>query len=175
MPTARRPVRMLVRRRLFMKAKKVAPLNLSASRQNWNLPSRNRTAPKYPTLFRVGACSKTGSLVSGGIHIWQREPCCWKCTSSVAQRSTVSSCISAWSFFYAPFAVPDRLEQYWGAACATESPTAGTDAGTDALPGQSHTSPQSRPRAFCHPIKFHPIPYRGASYEEQHLFLSVDL
>jgi hypothetical protein len=52
-----------------MNAKKVAPLNLSASRQNWNLPSRNRTAPKYPTLRRVGACSKTGSLVSGGIHI----------------------------------------------------------------------------------------------------------
>src|SRR5450759_2521362 len=109
MTTTRRPVRMLVRRRLFMNAKKVAPLNLSASRQNWNLPSRNRTAPKYPTLRRVGACRKTGSLVSGGIHIWQREPCCWKCTSSVAQRSTVSSCISVWSFFYAPSAVQDRL------------------------------------------------------------------
>src|ERR1035438_6744882 len=99
MTTTRRPVRRLVRRRLFMNAKKVAPLNLSASRQNWNLPSRNRTAPKYPTLRRVGACRKTESLVSGGIHIWQREPCCWKCTSSVAQRST-SRLASAFGVFF---------------------------------------------------------------------------
>src|ERR1035437_6376271 len=76
---------MLLRRRLFMNAKKLAPLNLPVSRQNINFPSRNRTAPKYPTLRRVGACSKTGSLVSGGIHIWHREPCCWKCTSPKAQ------------------------------------------------------------------------------------------
>src|SRR5712691_6170823 len=131
-------------------------------------PVRNRTAPKYPTLRRVGACSKTGSLVSGGIHIWQREPCCWKCTSSVAQRSTVSSCISVWSFFYAPSAGQDRLAQCWGAACAAESPTAGTRVGTDALPSQSHTLPQSRPPRSCRPIESRPIPYRGASGEERH-------
>src|SRR5664280_3476109 len=128
------------RRRLFMNAKKLAPLNLPVSRQNINFPSRNRTAPKYPTLRRVGACSKTGSLVSGGIHIWHREPCCWKCTSSVAQRSTVASSISAWSFFYAPSAVPDRPGQFGGAACAAESPVAGTSAGTASPPSQSHTA-----------------------------------
>src|SRR5260370_4828764 len=113
-------VRMLGRRRLLITARKVTQLNLSTSRQNWKLPSRNRTAPKYPTLRRVGACSKIGSFVSGGIHIWQREPCCWKCTSSVAQRSTVSSCISVWSFFYAPSAVQDRLGQCWGAVRSEE-------------------------------------------------------
>ena len=32
-----------------------------------------RTAPKSPTLRRVGAWSKIGSLVSGGIHIRHRE------------------------------------------------------------------------------------------------------
>src|ERR1700730_2683583 len=116
----------------------------------------------------AGACSKTGSLVSGGIHIWQREPCCWKCTSSVAQRSTVSSSISVWSFFYAPFAVRDRPGQCWGAACATESPTAGTDADIAALPGQSYTLSRSTPPAFCRPIDSHPTPYHGASGEEQH-------
>src|SRR5260370_41943469 len=163
MTTTRRPVGLLVGRRLLINAKKVTPLNLSASGQNWNLPSRNRTAAKYPTLRRVGACSKIGSFVSGGIHIWQREPCCWKCTSSVAQRSTVSSCISVWSFFYAPSAVQDRLGQCWGAVCVAESPTPGTDASTDALPSQSHTLPQSQPPTSCRPIQSRPIPYRVAA------------
>jgi len=46
--------------------------------------SRSRTAPKYLTRFRVGRCRQTGSLVSGGARIRRREPCCWKCASSVA-------------------------------------------------------------------------------------------
>jgi hypothetical protein len=50
---------------------------MSGSRENMNLPPRKRTAPKQPMPRRVGWCSKTGSLISGGIHIRQREPCCW--------------------------------------------------------------------------------------------------
>src|SRR5260370_487843 len=168
MTRARRRVGMLVRRRLLITARKVTQLNLSTSRQNWKLPSRNRTAPKYPTLRRVGACSKIGSFVSGGIHIWQREPCCWKCTSSVAQRSTVSSCISVWSFFYAPSAVQDRLGQCWGAVCVAESPTSGTDAGTDALQRKPHTLRQPTPPGSGRPKEPRQPQYGGAAGEERH-------
>src|SRR5665811_549964 len=167
MTTTRRPVRMLVRRRLFMNAKKVAPLNLSASRQNWNLPSRKRTAPKYPTLRRVGACSN-------GILGFRRNPHLAAGTMLLEMHFVRGPEIHGLvlhqrlEFFYAPSAVQDRLGQCWGAACAAESPTAGTDAGTDALPGQSHTLPQSRPPGSCRPIESQPIPYRGASGEERH-------
>src|SRR5438034_6540905 len=69
----------------------------------------------------------------------QREPCCWKCTSSVAQRSTSSFPISPWSFFYAPSAVQDRLAQSRDEACVAEIPTAETDAGIAVPPSRSRT------------------------------------
>jgi len=140
--------------KVLMKAKNVRPLNLPVSRRKKNFPSRSRTAPKYPTLCRVGACSRTGSLVSGGIHIWQREPCCWKCTSSVAHRSTVGSSISAWSFFYAPSAALHPLAQSGDAACAAESPVAGINAGIALPPNQSRTAGQSKLPRFCRPTDF---------------------
>jgi hypothetical protein len=40
------------------------------------LTVRRLTAPKQATDLRVGACSKIGSLSSGGTHMRQREPCC---------------------------------------------------------------------------------------------------
>jgi len=40
------------------------------------------------------------SRFSGGAHIRQREPYCWKCTSSRDQSSTLSSPASRRSFFY---------------------------------------------------------------------------
>ncbi len=71
----------------FDTAEAVAPTPKVGARYDSALPStrigfrrtdsvRKRTAPKYPTLLRVGACSRTGSLISGGIHMRQREPCC---------------------------------------------------------------------------------------------------
>src|SRR5512145_3517082 len=62
-------------------------------------------------LFRVGSCRRTGSLTSGGIHIRHRDPCCWKWTSSMAQRSTLSSRTSARSFFVRQLKVGIRVGQ----------------------------------------------------------------
>ena len=45
-------------------------------RTNW--PVSKLTAPKQATDFRVGAWRRIGSLISGGTHMRQREPCCWK-------------------------------------------------------------------------------------------------
>src|SRR5437660_8236443 len=44
--------------------KELSPLNLPVSARNTKRPSRRRTAPKYPTLLRVGACQRTGPLTS---------------------------------------------------------------------------------------------------------------
>jgi hypothetical protein len=74
-------------------------LNFSSSRRNTHFPSRSRTAPKYPTLRWVGWWSNTGSLISGGIHMRQQEPCCWKRTSSMAQRSMALSLARRRVFF----------------------------------------------------------------------------
>ena len=74
-------------------------LNFFSSRRNTHFPSRSRTAPKYPTPWWVGWWSNTGSLISGGTHMRQREPCCWKRTSSMAQRSTALSLASRRVFF----------------------------------------------------------------------------
>src|SRR5438309_8970152 len=84
----------------------------------------------------------------------QREPCCWKCTSSVAQRSTAASSINPWSFFYAPSAVQDRLAQSRDEACVAENPTAETDAGIAVRPSRSCTPAQSRSPASCRPTDF---------------------
>src|ERR1019366_6083932 len=50
--------------------------------------------------LRVGAWRQTGSRISGGTHMRHRLPCCWKWTSSSAQRSTLWSTASRWGFFY---------------------------------------------------------------------------
>src|SRR5271165_1864540 len=50
--------------------------------------------------LRVGAWRQTGSRTSGGTHMRHRLPCCWKWTSSSAQRSTSGSTASRRSFFY---------------------------------------------------------------------------
>ncbi len=47
-----------------------------------NFPVSKLTAPKQAIDLRVGAWVSTGSLTSGGIHIRQRVPCCWKWHSS---------------------------------------------------------------------------------------------
>lgn len=57
------------------------------SRLVTKVPSLQQTAPNTPVFFRVGACRRTGSTSSDGIHIAQRDPCCWKWHSSSNQRS----------------------------------------------------------------------------------------
>jgi len=99
MTTTRRPECELANRKCLRNNKKVMALNFSSSRRKTHFPSRNRTAPKYPTLRRVGWWSNTGSLISGGTHIRHREPCCWKRTSSIAQRSTALSLARRRVFF----------------------------------------------------------------------------
>jgi hypothetical protein len=64
-----------------------------------NLPVRKLTAPKHATDLRVGACSKIGSFSSGGTHMRQRVPCCWKWHSSELHRSTLGSAARRRSFF----------------------------------------------------------------------------
>lgn len=59
----------------------VCALKLSLM-ERMNLPVFKFTAPKQATDLRVGACFKTGSVISGGIHIRSRVPCCWKWHSS---------------------------------------------------------------------------------------------
>jgi hypothetical protein len=54
MTTTRRPLRVLATFRYWRNFQHVRALNLSVSRRKHNLPSRKRTAPKYPTLRRVG-------------------------------------------------------------------------------------------------------------------------
>jgi len=61
---------------LLEELKEAGPIEFAGFQTEHKAPSRKRTAPKYPTLLRVGACSRTGSLISGGIHMRQREPCC---------------------------------------------------------------------------------------------------
>src|SRR5208283_683590 len=120
------------------------------------------------TLRRVGACSKIGSLVSGGIHIRQREPCCWKCTSSVAHRSTAGSVISAWSFFYALAVVRDRLAPPAVGVCVSGIPTAETVADTGALAAPFRTGAQSRRTRSCRPTNCRPGPPRAAIFVKLH-------
>jgi len=64
-----------------------------------NLPEDTFTAPKSDILFFVGACNTIGSLSSGGTHIVQREPCCWKWHSSRLQISFIGSFANFRSFF----------------------------------------------------------------------------
>ena len=80
---------------------KVSALNVFS---NWvtSLPWRTCTAPNTPCFLRVGAWSSTGSLISGGIHILCREPCCWKWHSSSNQRSMFSLRHNSLSFFICP-------------------------------------------------------------------------
>ena len=59
------------------------------------------TAPKHATDLRVGACCRMGSLISGAIHIRQREPCCWKWHSSRLQSSMSARRARRRSFFTA--------------------------------------------------------------------------
>jgi len=80
------------------KERNVSALNFSA-RQVVKRPSAVQTAPNTPTFFRVGACKTTGSTSSGGTHIVQREPCCWKWHSSSNHRSTSSLLARRLSFF----------------------------------------------------------------------------
>src|ERR1700730_518325 len=134
----------LAERSCWRNCKKLGPLNLPVSRRNTKRPSRKRTAPKYPTLLRVGAWSRTGSLISGGIHMRQREPCCGKCTSSVGQRSTLASCIKSCSFFYGLSEVGDWPEPAQVAVYACGSRVDGTYVGTGVPRRRRRISAQSR-------------------------------
>ena len=95
--TIRRPFFLRLTSRL-RNASKVTPLKISELREK-NVPSWDRTAPKYPVCFIVGAWSMTGSFNSGGIHIRHRLPCCWKWHSSTNHKSTDLSFAYLWSFF----------------------------------------------------------------------------
>ena len=75
------------RSRVFRKVSNVAALNV-AHMARTNVPVRKLTAPKQATDLRVDAWSRTGSLISGGTHIRQRVPCCWKWHSSTLQSAT---------------------------------------------------------------------------------------
>src|SRR5579859_2031953 len=63
-------------------------------------PVLKLTAPKHATDLRVGACSSTGSWISGATHMRQRDPCCWKWHSSRLHSSMSSRLASRCSFFY---------------------------------------------------------------------------
>src|SRR5258708_2716938 len=82
----------------FRKAPNVRASNFS-HRQRTSLPVRRLTEPKQATDLRVGACRSTGSLTSGGTHIRQRVPCCWKWHSSRLHSSTSRRLASRRSFF----------------------------------------------------------------------------
>ena len=60
---------------VLRKPKKDSRLN-GDSNAVTSLPVRVLTAPKHATDLCVGACSNTGSLCSGGIHLRQRVPGC---------------------------------------------------------------------------------------------------
>src|SRR5664279_3607711 len=51
--------------------------------------------------------------MSGGIHIRQREPCCWKWTSSIAHRSTSGSTARIRSFFMRLLPLGVGVGQLW--------------------------------------------------------------
>src|SRR6266446_270901 len=77
---------------------KDSPLNFG-SKSVTSLPVPTLTAPKQATDLRVGACSTIGSVCSGGTHMRQRVPCCWKWHSSELHRSTLRSATRRRSFF----------------------------------------------------------------------------
>src|SRR5439155_17918966 len=81
------------------KASKVSPLK-TLHMARTNLPLLKLTAPKHATDLRVGACCSTGSLISGGTHMRQREPCCWKWHSSRLHSSRSFRLARRRSFFY---------------------------------------------------------------------------
>lgn len=78
-----------------------------------NCPSDARTAPNTAMDFRVGACSTTGSLSSGGIHILHRVPCCWKWHSSWNHTSMSSRATNWRSFFICPLGLRVGLRNKW--------------------------------------------------------------
>src|SRR3989338_4051230 len=84
--------------RRIKKRRKDSPLNIG-SKAVIRLPVRTLAAPKHATDLRVGACKRMGSLSSGGTHIRQRVPCCWKWHSSELHRSTLGSAARRRSFF----------------------------------------------------------------------------
>lgn len=64
-----------------------------------NFPLSMLTAPKQAIDLRVDAWVSTGSLTSGGIHIRQRVPCCWKWHSSWLHSSISCRFAKRRSFF----------------------------------------------------------------------------
>ena len=72
-----------------------------------------RTAPNKAMLFLVGACCNTGSFSSGGIHILQRVPCCWKWHSSSNQISFLLSFVTCRSFFKGLLGPRISVCYYW--------------------------------------------------------------
>ena len=64
-----------------------------------NVPRHKLTAPKQAMDLRVGAWRTMGSVSSGGTHMRQRVPCCWKWHSSRLHTSTSSRAARTPSFF----------------------------------------------------------------------------
>ena len=134
-----------------MNAKKVAPLNLSVSRQKLKSP-----VPQ-PHCAEVSDAAPRRSVQQNRVFGLRRNPHLAPGTMLLEVHFVGGPEIhrlvghQRLEFFYAPSAVPGRLGRCWDAACAAESPTAGTAAGTAVPPGQSHIRVQSRPPASCRP------------------------
>lgn len=86
---------------IIMNSLKVSALNTGVIKFI-NFPEDTFTAPNSEMLFLVGACNTKGSFSSGGTHIVQREPCCWKWHSSRLQISFVGDFANFRSFFKSP-------------------------------------------------------------------------
>src|SRR5579859_3254618 len=99
-----------------------------------------------------------GSLISGGTHMRQREPCCWKWHSSRLHSSTSWRRARRWSFFYSRDFQRIRL----------------SDLGPRLAQPKAHLSEQSLtlPHTQVHPVaptqmlgQDRPVPERGSQTE----------
>src|SRR3990172_4193533 len=89
------------RSNICKKSREVMASNFAAHRVT-NRPSATETAPNTPRLSRVGAWRRMGSTSSGGTHMVQLDPCCWKWHSSPNQRSRSSLRARRRGFFRCP-------------------------------------------------------------------------
>ena len=134
------------------KAQVVAASKRLSSRAKTNLPSRRRTALEIADALACGVTQQHEFLrSSGATHIRQRDPCCWKCTSSMAQRSTFSLAARAWSFFMRRLFQRVCIARLAGEACGSETPTGAISAGIAAGQAPSGAFLADKPTWFSHP------------------------
>lgn len=97
---------------------------LTLKRSAWaasKRPSASLTAPIMAMFFRVGACRTLGSRSSGGTHMAQRVPCCWKWHSSSNHTSTHPLWVNRRSLLKALWAEGSRLGDH-GAGLSPPKP-----------------------------------------------------